>query len=110
MADDTIGPEPVRTDPNFKMGIGQRILGVANNFLQGMAHRPAVTNTGRGAINEGKFDDARTQWRLAQARQAAAKGAGGQQTGQPQLVSGGSYDAEKPRLGGAEQGQDVSVA
>ncbi len=78
MADDTIGPEPMRIDPDFKMGIGQRILGIANNFLQGMAHRPAVTNTGRGAINEGKFDDARTQWRLAQARRDAAKGPGGQ--------------------------------
>jgi hypothetical protein len=103
MADDTIGPEPMRTDPDFKMGIGQRILGIANNFLQGMAHHPAVTNTGRGAINEGKYGVAHSKW-LDQAKRDAAKGPGGQQTGK-QLVSGGIYGAEKPSLVDANQGQ-----
>jgi len=107
MADDTIGPEPMRTDPDFKMGIGQRILGIANNFLQGMAHHPAVTNTGRGAINEGKYGVAHSKW-LDQAKRATAAGSGGQQTGK-QLVSGGIYDAEKPPLVDANQTQGEAL-
>lgn len=94
--------EPQRTDPEFKMGIGQRILGVANNFLQGMAHRPAVTKTGRGAINEGKYDVARSKW-LDQARKVTAAGAAGQATG-TQFVSGGAYDAAKSPAVDAGQG------
>src|SRR5258708_39399762 len=37
------------------MGIGQRILGIANNFPQGLAHRAPVVNTGSGATN-GQFN------------------------------------------------------
>src|SRR5258708_17430352 len=47
-----IGPRPPDpTDPQYRMGIGLRILGIANNFLQGMAHRAPVVNTGSGATN-----------------------------------------------------------
>ncbi len=51
-----IGPRPPDpTDPQYRMGIGLRILGIANNFLQGMAHRAPVVNTGSGATN-GQFN------------------------------------------------------
>jgi len=46
-------PDP--TDPQYRMGIGRRILGIANNFLQGLAHHPPVVNTGSGATN-GQFN------------------------------------------------------
>src|SRR5258708_22120422 len=100
MADDTIAPEPMRNDPDFKMGIGQRILGIANNFLQGMAHHPAVTNTGRGAINEGKYGVAHSKW-LDQAKRATAAGSGGQQTGKED-GGGGGLEARKARPGGGQ--------
>ncbi|MBZ5522448.1 MAG: hypothetical protein LAP21_09435 [Acidobacteriia bacterium] len=47
-----MGPKPPdANDSQYRMGIGQRILGMANNFLQGMAHRNPVSYTGRGATN-----------------------------------------------------------
>ncbi|HWZ44687.1 MAG TPA: hypothetical protein VNW97_14520 [Candidatus Saccharimonadales bacterium] len=53
---------PDRNDAQYKMGIGHRLLGIANNFLQGMAHRGPVTYTGRGATN-GKYDHAMEDYR-----------------------------------------------
>jgi hypothetical protein len=60
--------EPQTANPDFKMSIGQRILGAANNFLQGMAAHQNRTgfnhlvNTGRGAYDQGKYDRAHQDW------------------------------------------------
>lgn len=61
--------EPEATDPAYKMSIGQRILGAANNFLQGMAahqnHAPIrpVVYTGAGAIDQDRLARAQQAWK-----------------------------------------------
>jgi hypothetical protein len=55
-----LGP-PDQGNPQYKMGIGQRILGAANNFVSGLRGQGPTTYTGRGALNRNYYRD-RANW------------------------------------------------
>jgi hypothetical protein len=56
----TLGP-PDPGNPQYKMGIGQRIIGAVNNFVSGIRGQGPTTYTGRGALNRNYYHD-RTNW------------------------------------------------
>ena len=52
---------PSPYDPKYKMGIGERILGMVGNFASGMRGHGSAVYTGKGALNS-QYDFDRQAW------------------------------------------------